>query len=69
MSNTLLKYPKWQESVLRAVLETKTGELSDKIRIAEAAISERVETMKRVKWDADEYRALNQATNALNSLK
>lgn len=36
----------------------KSEQLPDKIRIAEAAISERVETMKRVKWDADECRAI-----------
>lgn len=66
---SLLKYPTWQESVLQAIVETEPGQQPDKIRVAQAAISKRVEALQSTKWDADEYRALNDAADRLNHLK
>jgi hypothetical protein len=43
---TQLRYPRWQEPLLRAVMETKPDSLMEKIQIADTAISQRLRELE-----------------------
>jgi len=64
-----MKYPKWQKPYLAALMEVKQGELSAKIAVAEAAISQRARELRTIDWDIDEHLALRDAAFSLHLLK
>lgn len=64
-----LRYPKWQEPLLRAVMETKTDSLMEKIQIAEKAISQRLRELEGDPGSIEERIALHSAVSNLRFLK
>ena len=64
-----MKYPKWQKPYLAALMEVKQEQLSEKIAIAEAAISQRARELTTNNWDIDEHLAVRDAAFNLHVLK
>ncbi len=64
-----MKYPKWQKPYLAALMEVKQEQLSEKIAIAEAAISQRARELTNNDWDIDEHLAVRDAAFNLHVLK
>lgn len=67
MGDTDLRYPQWQEALLRAVMEINPGRLADRIQSAEAAISLRQGQLAGIR--GDENTALQDGLFTLTSLK
>jgi hypothetical protein len=53
-----LKYPQWQAPLYAAILECDLGKLSEKLRLAEAAISHRTDELTFEQTSHEERRAL-----------
>ena len=53
MLDEQMKYPKWQKPYLAALMEVKQEQLSAKIAVAEAAISQRGRELTANDWDID----------------
>jgi len=64
-----MKYPKWQKPYLAALMEVKQGELSAKIAVAEAAVSQRARELTTNDWNIDEHLAVRDAAFSLHLLK
>jgi hypothetical protein len=64
-----MKYPKWQKPYLAALMEVKQEQLSAKIDVAEAAISQRGRELTTNDWDVDEHLAVRDAAFSLHVLK
>ncbi len=69
MLNEQMKYPNWQKPYLAALLEVNRQELSEKIAVAEAAISQRARELTTNNWDIDEHLAVRDAAFNLHVLK
>jgi hypothetical protein len=69
MGVTQLRYPQWQEPLLRAVMETKPDSLMEKIQIAETAISQRLRELDSNPSSKEEWVALSDAVSTLRVLK
>ena len=69
MGATQLRYPQWQGPLLRAVMETKPDSLSEKIQIAETAISQRLRELDRNPASKEERVALSDAVSTFRVLK
>jgi hypothetical protein len=69
MSATQLRYPQWQEPLLRAVMETKPDSLVEKIQIAEEAISQRLRELEGNSILEQERVALQDAVSTLRVLR
>ena len=69
MLDEQMKYPKWQKPYLAALMEVKQEQLSEKIAIAEAAISQRARELTNNDWDIDEHLAVRDAAFNLHVLK
>ena len=67
MGDTDLRYPQWQESLLRAVMEINPARLADRIESAQAAISLRQGQLTGI--SGDENTALQEGLFTLTSLK
>jgi hypothetical protein len=55
---TDLKYPQWQAPLYAAILEFDLRKLSEKLRLAEAAISSRTDELTFEQTSREERRAL-----------
>jgi hypothetical protein len=64
-----MKYPKWQKPYLTALMEVNQQELSAKIAVAEAAVSQSNRELTTTAWDTDEHLALRDAAFGLHLLK
>jgi len=64
-----MKYPGWQKPYLAALVEVNPQKLSEKIAIAEAAISQRARELTTNNWDIDEHLAVRDAAFNLHVLK
>ena len=64
-----MKYPNWQKPYLAALMEVNPQKLSEKIAIAEAAISQRARELTTNDWDIDEHLAVRDAAFNLHVLK
>ena len=69
MFDEQMKYPKWQKPYLAALVEVNPQKLSEKIAIAEAAISQRGRELTTNDWDIDEHLAVRDAAFNLHVLK
>jgi len=69
MLDEQMKYPKWQKPYLAALMEVKQEQLSAKIAVAEAAISQRARELGTNDWDIDEHLAVRDAAFNLHVLK
>lgn len=69
MSATQLRYPLWQEPLLKAVMETKPDSLMEKTQIAEKAISQRLRELEGNSGSKEERAALHDAVSTLRVLK
>ena len=69
MLDEQMKYPKWQKPYRAALVEVNPQKLSEKIAIAEAAISQRVRELTTNNWDIDEHLAVRDAAFNLHALK
>src|SRR5438132_6079932 len=69
MLDEQMKYPKWQKPYLAALMEVKQEQLSAKIAVAEAAISQRARELGTNEWDIDEHLAVRDAAFNLHVLK
>jgi hypothetical protein len=69
MSATHLRYPQWQQPLLRAVMETKLDSLVEKIQIAEGAISQRLRELEGNSVLEQERVALQDAVSTLRVLR
>jgi hypothetical protein len=67
MGDTDLRYPQWQEALLRAVMEINPARLADRIKSAQAAISSRQGQVAELR--EDENTALQDGLVTLASLK
>jgi len=64
-----LPYPRWQEPLLRVVMEMKSDSLIEKIKISETAISQRLEELESNPGCKEERVALHNAVQTLRALK
>ena len=69
MLDEQMKYPKWQKPYRGALLEVNPQKLSEKIAIAEAAISQRARELTTNNCDIDEHLAVRDAAFKLHVLK
>ena len=69
MSASHLPYPRWQQSLLQAVLETKPDGLMEKLKIAEIAISGRLRELEGNPGRKGERVALYDAISRIRDLK
>ena len=69
MFDEQMNYPKWQKPYLAALVEVNPQKLSEKIAIAEAAISQRGRELTTNDWDIDEHLAVRDAAFNLHVLK
>ncbi len=69
MSATQLRYPLWQQPLLRALMETESDGLVQKIQIAEKAISQRLRELADNSGSKEERAALDDAVSTLRTLK
>jgi len=56
--HTDLKYPQWQAPLFAAILEFDLRKLSERLRLAEAAISNRTDELTSEQTSREERRAL-----------
>lgn len=68
MGDSDLRYPQWQEALLRAVTEINPARMTERIGIAETAISSRREQLRESE-SRDEKIALQDGISTLQSLK
>jgi hypothetical protein len=64
-----MNYPEWQKPYRAALVEVNPQKLSEKIAIAEAAISQRARELTTNNWDIDEHLAVRDAAFNLHVLK
>lgn len=64
-----LRYPQWQEALLTAVMEINPARMTERIGIAETAISSRREQLTESESSGDEKIALQEGISTLQSLK
>ena len=69
MGDSDLRYQQWQEPVLRAVMETNLARVTERIGIAETAISLRQGQLAESRGTGDENIALHDGISTLQSLK
>jgi hypothetical protein len=69
MGDSDLRYPQWQEPVLRAVMEINLSRVTERIGIAETAISLRQGQLAESRGAGDENNALHDGISTLQSLK
>jgi hypothetical protein len=69
MPDERMKYPNWQKPYRAALMEVNRQELSEKMAIAQAAISQRARELTTNNWDIDEHLALRHAGFNLHVLK
>ena len=69
MSDTILKYPLWQNHYLQAMAETRPELLKSKISAAEQVISLRLRQLASSTDDYEEQIALAAALKSLKALK
>jgi hypothetical protein len=71
MSVSDLPYPQWQKPLLRAVMELRPDSLTEKIKIAETAIAQRLRECERDRdsKSEEEWGALHDAASTLGVLK
>jgi hypothetical protein len=69
MPDEHMKYPNWQKPYRAALMEVNRQELSEKMAIAEAAISQRAIELTTNNWDVDEHLAVRDAAFNLHVLK
>jgi hypothetical protein len=69
MGDSDLRYPQWQEPVLRAVMEVNPARLTERIGIAETAISSRQGQLAERRDTGDENTALHDGILTLQTLK
>ena len=69
MGHTDLRYPLWQEPLLRAVMEINPARVTERIGIAEAAISLRQGQLGESRRTGDESIALQDGISTLQTLK
>jgi hypothetical protein len=64
-----LQYPEWQSAVQEALLEFRADSLQEKIAVAEAAISSRLQQLALLSDSKAEQQAIQDALNLLRVLK
>jgi hypothetical protein len=69
MGHSDLRYPQWQEPLLRAVMEINPARLTERIGVAETAISSRQGQLAESRGTGDENIALHDGFATLQSLK
>lgn len=69
MNESDLRYPQWQEPLLRAVMEVNAARVTERIGIAETAISLRRGQLAESNGSGDENNALQDGISTLQSLK
>jgi len=69
MPDEQMKYPNWQKLYRAALMEVNRQELSQKMAIAQAAISQRARELTTNNWDVDEHLAVRDAAFNLHVLK
>lgn len=69
MGDSDLRYQQWQEPLLRAVMEINPARVTERIGIAEAAISLRQGQLAESRGAVDENNALHDGISTLQSLK
>jgi hypothetical protein len=69
MGDSDLRYPQWQEPLLRAVMEINPARVTERIGIAEAAISLRRGQLAKSIGSGDENIALQDGISTLQSVK
>ena len=69
MSDTILKYPLWQNHYLQAMAETRPELLKSKISAAEQVVSLRLRQLASITDDYEEQIALAAAQKSLKVLK
>ena len=69
MGDSDLRYQQWQEPLLRAVMEINPTRVTERIGIAEAAISLRQGQLAESRGTGDENIALHDGISTLQSLK
>jgi hypothetical protein len=69
MGDSDLRYPQWQEPLLRAVMEINPARVTERIGIAETAISLRRGQLAESNGSGDENIALHDGICTLQSVK
>jgi hypothetical protein len=69
MGDSDLRYPQWQEPLLRAVMEINPARQTERIGIAETAISSRQGQLAGSRGTGEENIALHDGISTLQSLK
>ena len=64
-----LKYPQWQKPLKAALIEVDPRELHAKVRMAEMAISSRMQQLESASVSKDELSALADALSAIRVMK
>jgi hypothetical protein len=64
-----LRYPKWQIPVQDAILETSLAQFPEKVRAAEAKISERLRQIGQSNGDRHERDAIDFSLSLLRAIK